>query len=660
MSYGTSSFGREAYGSDSDVLVSTDTTPRQFFEIEYVADSGVWTDLGADLRKRSTDRGRGSESDAFRAGTMQATLNNRTRAYDPEVNTLLRPGLRVRLREHYNSTTYEMFTGFLDRIEQSYEYPNEAVAIFSCSDGFQVLQAAGLPGSVFELEMRADSPTTWFRLGEGSPATARLDGDLTSAALAADSVTGLTAPIAGSEVVFGSAALVRRDNGTSASFTAVDDLVDISAFALVNRSAWTLEFVMQHDTVIGTSAFYAYAQVAATQIQPNFVTVFMPTPGTGNDGEIMVQVVDSTGTSSISYSTTRVDDNVPHHVAVTYTTAGTITVYIDGSAANNVVFSTGATALIAAKRTAYIGSTNLGVNQSFDGLLQEFAMYTRVLSDTRILEHAKAMRVTQGQWFGDTATQRVVRVLNQAGWSTTDRIFGSVNGSILQDTSLGGTALTYLQSVENTERGRLFIGKGGDLVFFGRRDAWSPPFNQVAYTFGDSAAAGEYPYSSFGLSTDLDTVKNVAKVSREGGAVITATDAASVAKYRPRVEDKTNMLHSTDAESLDRANFDVAQYKDPVNKLPSIVVQPRRSPTTLFPCILGMELGTRLLVKRRPQNVGSPISKEVIVEGISTSYDASAKDYEVTLFVSELDAIKVWVLDDPDSSILDSTTRLGF
>lgn len=61
---------------------------------------------------------------------------------------------------------------------------------------------------------------------------------------------------------------------------------------------------------------------------------------------------------------------------------------------------------------------------------------------------------------------RVSRVLNQStvGWSTTARDI-MTGKSVLAAETPTGNALDYLQSVNDSEQGKLFIGKSGDLVF---------------------------------------------------------------------------------------------------------------------------------------------------------------------------------------------------
>jgi hypothetical protein len=53
----------------------------------------------------------------------------------------------------------------------------------------------------------------------------------------------------------------------------------------------------------------------------------------------------------------------------------------------------------------------------------------------------------------------------------------------------------------------------------------------------------------------------------------------------------------------------------------------------MYPVILGAEIGTRWTFKRRPQNVGSAISQDVIVEGVTHTMTPST--FESTFDLSQ-------------------------
>jgi hypothetical protein len=69
------------------------------------------------------------------------------------------------------------------------------------------------------------------------------------------------------------------------------------------------------------------------------------------------------------------------------------------------------------------------------------------------------------------------------------------------------------------------------------------------------------------------------------------------------------------------------------------------------------DIGTRITVKRRPQGVGSVISKELIIEGISHDIDVSSW---VTTYNLSPAPLPYLILDDTTFGVMDSTNLLGF
>jgi hypothetical protein len=82
-------------------------------------------------------------------------------------------------------------------------------------------------------------------------------------------------------------------------------------------------------------------------------------------------------------------------------------------------------------------------------------------------------------------------------------------------------------------------------------------------------------------------------------------------------------IASTDADSVTTAAALLAKYKDPALRFDQLTLLPRGAPTTLFPEVLGREIGDLVTVVRTPQEVGSAITKNVIIEGISHQITAA-------------------------------------
>src|SRR5215213_3092239 len=90
----------------------------------------TWTDVTAYVKSiPQIRRGRQNALTGIEAGTAVVVLDNRTRRFDPTYasgayypNVL--PGRKIRISAVYNSTTYYLFTGFIDTWPPEWEASN--------------------------------------------------------------------------------------------------------------------------------------------------------------------------------------------------------------------------------------------------------------------------------------------------------------------------------------------------------------------------------------------------------------------------------------------------------------------------------------------------------------------------------------------------------
>lgn len=189
-----------------------------------------------------------------------------------------------------------------------------------------------------------------------------------------------------------------------------------------------------------------------------------------------------------------------------------------------------------------------------------------------------------------------------------DRAIG-VGTANLQASTLAATfALEHMQSVTESENGRFFIARDGSATFMGRQLVASTSLA----TFGD--AAGELGYSD--LSLGSAPIWNDVRLTIVGGVEQTSSDATSQGQYFKRSRVQSGYLQSSDAEVGSLANFLVFKYKQPQTRVTSILIDPQRDPTNLWPQVLGREIGDVVTVKRRPPGGGAVISQLSVIEGI--------------------------------------------
>jgi hypothetical protein len=255
---------------------------------------------------------------------------------------------------------------------------------------------------------------------------------------------------------------------------------------------------------------------------------------------------------------------------------------------------------------------------------------------------------------GDRSTQqragdrfdRFDRILDGIGWPASLRDIDT-GESVLGPATLGGKALDDLQLVGQTEVGHFYDAADGMVRLVGRANLLTESaYTTSGTTFGDSGAEMKYHNATFD-SANIANVHNGGRVSRQGGIIQEYRDANSESKYGPRDLEVSGLLMATDSEAYVRGDFACAPREGS-----RIAGRPTHhhsgsGPSNLWAKVLGYELGQKVTVKRRPQGVGSAISKDVHVEGIRHEVDAGSRSWVTTWLCSPADPNEdLWAIVD--------------
>lgn len=546
--------------------------------------STTWEDISADFRSATIARGRSAEFDTMRAGVATIVLSNADRDYDPEYAAgphiaYLKPNRRIRIRATYAAVTYDLFSGFVRRIQQRYSPPNEAVAVIEAIDAFGVLERMGLPASVYEHEVRTDAPLHWWRLGEAAGETRAVDAG--------------SSPIDGTysgAVTLGVGGLVVNDPDTAATFTEADTAYMRAVGAMpTGTAAFSVEFIVSDATTGGTRP------ILHGSGSPSF------------DATISAAGTLTFDFDTDSLSTTGVGDGSPHHILLTRSAAGALVLYKDGVSVDT---GTDTTSLVAGD--LFVGHPGEGAGNSFGGTLDEVAIYPSVLSAARAAAHYNA-RATA--WAGDTSGARVGRILDVISWPAGDRSIDT-GQSTLKSAELGQSALGHIQQVEESEDGLFFVTKAGVVRFRSRHGG----FNLTTQgTFGDAGAELGYTHLAYDQADDI--IYNVVRRGRQNGVTQEVRDTTSITEHYERTDEVTGLWGQSDAEMLDAANYRLALYKEPQSRIEALRIDPHADEATLFPQVLGRELAEQVVVKRRPQGVGAAIDQTLRIEGMNVTIE---------------------------------------
>ena len=197
--------------------------------------------------------------------------------------------------------------------------------------------------------------------------------------------------------------------------------------------------------------------------------------------------------------------------------------------------------------TSYTTSTPLNAND---------VVYTTIqaVDAQRLAQNAQIATVT-GATAGDLSGTRINQILNTISWPASMRDIDAGLTTMQADPGTARTSLAALQTVTNSEYGAFYVDASGSFVFQDRT-VTTASIGGTPTVFNDNGTDIGYANALWRLDDTL--VFNQANVTRTGGTVQTATNAASVEKYFAHTYNQQNLLMQTDAVALDYARAYVA------------------------------------------------------------------------------------------------------
>lgn len=613
----------------------------------------VWSDISDRMYGFTVNRGRQRELDRFSAGRLSLTLNNEDRAFDPTYTSSpyypnVVPMRRIKIQATAGGVTYDVFTGYVDSWNQQYQHPQSATCTVEATDAFKFLANAELLSSAYAEEVNTAGPTLWYRLGDPS-----------GAAELVESVSG-TFPFRQARTpTLGASSLNPYDSNGAVGFpTALDGV-----YGVFPEGTWpistaaTLEIVWRYTSGLGGNP-WAIAVVGTLPPSNVTNTEGMLALFIDPSGNLLGYIIDGAGGQYVATSSgVNLSTGGAHHLAATWTSGQPMTLYIDGvdRTANVTGTFSGTLASTTRKWVAAVNSmdyapfTLTGIPSTAD----EYTVYTRALTASEIASHAAART---SAWANELSGARIHRVLDVTPWPAADRYIDA-GLSTLQPATLGGSVLAYLQKVEETEQGSLFIDVSGKVRFIARDSLLRDPYATAQGTFGD--VDPELEYGDLSYVYDDQMIYNEAVVNREGGIAQVVGDAASQSRYLRRTKVFDGMLFTTDGPSRDLANWFVGHYKEPLLRTTNMRLEPSAGNwSTHFPQVLARDLMERVIVKRKPQNLGTAINQPALIEGIT--HEVTAMEWKTTWNLSPAETQVYWILGQVGASELGSTTKLGF
>lgn len=256
---------------------------------------------------------------------------------------------------------------------------------------------------------------------------------------------------------------------------------------------------------------------------------------------------------------------------------------------------------------------------------------------------------------GQRTDQRITTVLalpEVSGSGITTSL--EVGDSTLADdtVALGTSALDYLQRVNRSEQGYLFVNSNGALRFRKRTTAYSgtiPTFQDTV-----SASSTEFKYTGVGVQFGTELLYNRITVTNDGGgSPQTVNNSVSEAAYLTRTLDISDLILEDDTQALGIANFLLGKYALPEFRFDSVTVSLQGVTTAGQNTLFAIEPNDLVQVKRT-YTTGTPltVTKFGIVEGVQHSINVST--HTITFSLSP--AQGTFRLDSTVFGVLDSNT----
>jgi hypothetical protein len=210
--------------------------------------------------------------------------------------------------------------------------------------------------------------------------------------------------------------------------------------------------------------------------------------------------------------------------------------------------------------------------------------------------------------------------------------------------------LNYLQVINETEAGALFIDKQGSLIFE-NRGTFGDYFNRLLFTDDNLGI----PYSNIDVAYGVDNLYNrisISNLNQEENAetvTVIANDFLSQVSSGIYTLSYADLLLTSEQFAKNLADYYLIKYRNPKVRIKFISVNFNALDDSQKADVLALELNDLIEVNFTPNNVGQPIVQLGKVIGLK--HDIEITEHNLTI---ELDSFEnnVFILDDLDNGRL--------
>jgi hypothetical protein len=219
-----------------------------------------------------------------------------------------------------------------------------------------------------------------------------------------------------------------------------------------------------------------------------------------------------------------------------------------------------------------------------------------------------------------------------------------------QDTN----CLSYLQQVNTSEQGYLYMSADGTLTFKSRSSVLNPV---AGATFnGDGTGL---PFNSLMNQYGDELLYNIINTQSPAGAVQTTSNSTSIAQYQSQSYSLLSLLNNTTAQVAALGNYLLGRYQNPILRFNGLSTQLAAMTEANQNIVLSLDL-TSICTVVKNFVTGTPTSESqtLIVSGVNHSITPGS--HSVSFTFESTDANSYFTLNDPIFGTLSTTNLLSF
>lgn len=563
-------------------------------------------------------RGRSGERAQLQPGSCTFVLDNTEGVFDPDNAEgpffgLLVDGVPIRVRAASSDTTEDVWRGWVEAWPQTDSRSQRTVEV-DCLDVVGLMAQGDAPATAFEAEVLAlpEPPDSWWAAGP----VGWMDNITGTAARHTGGLVEMDALVDGDGRSWGQT----DPDGFGATTARVPDADGDHAWTVVSA---LVRFPTDRlvDSVLNqrmpTVVCWQPVWYSGVQFDRLLVTVFdghLSAGMTSRDFEsgVRTSAAWSTAEDSGTPSVVNLFDGERHHLMVAmraghpnWTVAHA---WVDGRRLDLplVHWSQGEGAPpvhgdnaqlrigVGAGTSAYNGTP-------YQGQIDHLMIWANFVGDVDDLDSMAVTLHRAGRlaWAGQRLDERLERI---ATGMNVDGLLGELDtsGIVTGHGYRSGNPLELLQKIEDTEQGRIWVDRHGQLQFANRRWPTKPESAVVQAWFSDNAVDlnnGALPMSADRLSMAKDPRRttNVAQVTSEHGRMQTVEDRDSIAvRGRRNPVHLSGLMHASDRQSRAIAQFIVATSSEPAWRVDSLTFRAEDHPDL---AVLAQQIEEGWLVK---------------------------------------------------------------